>query len=80
MAVRASERTSRCSPLTLSVNFNFLIRGRMLPGGGVGHHFHNTCEEMLFILDGEAEFTIDGRTSLLRGPAGARWGSGARWP
>lgn len=56
---------------TLGVNLNFLIRGRMLPGGGIGHHFHNTCEELLFILDGEAEFTIDGRTALIKGPAGA---------
>src|SRR5262245_47986045 len=46
----------------LGVNLNFLIRGRLQPGGGIGHHFHNSCEEMLFILDGEAEFTVDGRT------------------
>src|SRR5438046_8340543 len=26
---------------------------------------------MFVILDGEAQFTIDGRTSLLKGPAGA---------
>src|SRR5262245_3275398 len=56
---------------TLGANLNFLIRGRMLPGGGIGHHFHNTCEEMLFILDGEAEFTVDGHTTLIKGPAGA---------
>src|SRR5438034_2910021 len=29
------------------------------------------CEEMFVILDGEAQFTIDGRTSVLKGPAGA---------
>jgi mannose-6-phosphate isomerase-like protein (cupin superfamily) len=56
---------------SLGVNLNFLIRGRLLPGGGIGHHFHNSCEEMQFILDGEAEFTIDGRTALIKGPAGA---------
>jgi mannose-6-phosphate isomerase-like protein (cupin superfamily) len=56
---------------TLGVNLNFLIRGRLQPGGGIGHHFHNSCEEMLFILDGEAEFTVDGRTALIEGPAGA---------
>ena len=28
-------------------------------------------EEMFVIFDGEAEFTIDGRTSVLQGPAGA---------
>jgi mannose-6-phosphate isomerase-like protein (cupin superfamily) len=42
-----------------------------MPGGGVGHHFHNQCEEMFVILNGEAEFTVDGRTSLLKGPVGA---------
>jgi len=56
---------------SLGVNLNFLIRGRLSPGGSIGHHFHNTCEEMLFILDGEAQFTVDGRTALIKGPAGA---------
>jgi mannose-6-phosphate isomerase-like protein (cupin superfamily) len=56
---------------SLGVNLNFLIRGRLLPGGGIGHHFHNSCEEMQLILNGEAEFTIDGRTALIKGPAGA---------
>ena len=41
------------------------------PKSGIGHHFHNQCEEMFNIFDGEAQFTIDGRTSLLKGPAGA---------
>ena len=35
---------------------------------GIGHHFHNTAEEMFVILNGEAQFTIDGRTALLKGP------------
>lgn len=52
-------------------NLLFLHRGVLPPGGGIGHHFHNHMEEMFVILDGEAEFTIDGRTSLLQGPAGA---------
>jgi mannose-6-phosphate isomerase-like protein (cupin superfamily) len=55
----------------LGVNLFFLHRGELLPGGGIGQHFHNYCEEMFVILDGEAEFTIDGRTSTLQGPAGA---------
>jgi mannose-6-phosphate isomerase-like protein (cupin superfamily) len=50
--------------------FNFLHRGVIPPGTGIGHHFHNTVEEMFVILDGEAQFTIDGRTSSLKGPAG----------
>jgi mannose-6-phosphate isomerase-like protein (cupin superfamily) len=55
----------------LDVNLFFILRCQMLPGGGVGEHFHNTVEEMFTILNGEAEFTIDGRTSLVKGPAGA---------
>jgi mannose-6-phosphate isomerase-like protein (cupin superfamily) len=55
----------------LDTNLCFLHRGVLLPHSGIGHHFHNQCEEMFVILDGEAQFTIDGRTSLLKGPAGA---------
>src|SRR5690348_5634174 len=56
---------------TLATNLEFLHRGVIYPKSGIGHHFHNQCEEMFVILDGEAQFTIDGRTSLLKGPAGA---------
>src|ERR1017187_3989949 len=55
----------------LTTNLNFIHRCQIMPGGGVGHHFHNTCEEMFVIFDGEAEFTIDGRTSVLKGTVGA---------
>ena len=55
----------------LETNLEFLHRGVLEPRTGIGHHFHNQCEEMFVILDGEAQFTIDGRTSLLKGPAGA---------
>src|SRR4029450_13729291 len=54
----------------LTPEFNFLHRGEIPPGAGIGHHFHNTVEEMFMILDGEAQFTIDGRTALVKGPAG----------
>src|SRR6187397_859907 len=50
--------------------FNFLHRGEIPPGAGIGHHFHNTVEEMFVILDGEAQFTVDGRTATVKGPAG----------
>ena len=51
---------------------NFVHRCQMTaPRGGVGHHFHNRTEEMFVVFDGEAEFTIDGRTSLLKGTVGA---------
>jgi len=52
-------------------NLWFLHRGTIPPKTGIGHHFHNQCEEMFIILDGEAQFTIDGHTSALKGPAGA---------
>jgi len=55
----------------LNVNLGFVDRCQIMPGGGVGHHFHNQCEEMFIVFDGEAEFTIDGRTSLLKGTVGA---------
>ncbi len=55
----------------LDTNLQFLHRGILQPKSGIGHHFHNTCEEMFVIFDGEAQFTIDGRTSLLKGAAGA---------
>ncbi len=55
----------------LETNLQFLHRGVIYPKSGIGHHFHNQCEEMFVILNGEAQFTIDGRTSLLRGPSGA---------
>ncbi|HKB95435.1 MAG TPA: cupin domain-containing protein [Rhizomicrobium sp.] len=56
---------------TLSTNFIFLHRGVLHPHGGIGQHFHNHCEEMFVIFDDEAEFTINGRTSLLKGTVGA---------
>jgi len=55
----------------LDTNLYFLHRGVIQPRSGIGGHFHNYCEEMFVILDGEAQFTIDGRTSTLKGPAGA---------
>jgi mannose-6-phosphate isomerase-like protein (cupin superfamily) len=62
---------SSAAKANLGVNLFFLHRGELLPGGGIGQHFHNYSEEMFVILDGEAQFTIDGRTSTLPGPAGA---------
>lgn len=55
----------------LTTNLLFIDRCQIMPGGGVGHHFHNNCEEMFVIFGDEAQFTIDGRTSLVKGPAGA---------
>ena len=55
----------------LTTNLYFVHRCQITPNGGVGHHFHNTTEEMFVIFDGEAEFTVDGRTSTLKGTVGA---------
>lgn len=56
---------------SLDTNLFFLHRGVIQPKSGIGAHFHNQCEEMFVILNGEAQFTVDGRTSLLKGPVGA---------
>lgn len=53
----------------LSTNLIFVHRGVIAPKSGIGEHFHNNCEEMFVILDGEAQFTINGHTSLIKGPA-----------
>ncbi|MBS1801671.1 MAG: cupin domain-containing protein [Acidobacteria bacterium] len=58
-------------PSALDINLNFMHRCQIMPGGGVGHHFHNSTEEMFIVFDGQAEFTIDGRTSVLSGTVGA---------
>jgi mannose-6-phosphate isomerase-like protein (cupin superfamily) len=57
-------------PDAVEPNLIFFHRGVILPKSGIGQHFHNKCEEMFVILDGKAEFTVDGRTSILEGPAG----------
>jgi mannose-6-phosphate isomerase-like protein (cupin superfamily) len=56
---------------SFNTNLIFLHRGVIPPKGGIGHHYHNHMEEMFVIFDNEAQFTIDGRTAVLEGPAGA---------
>jgi mannose-6-phosphate isomerase-like protein (cupin superfamily) len=58
-------------PTAMDINLNFMHRCQIMPGGGVGHHFHNSTEEMFIVFDGQAEFTVDGRTSVLHGTVGA---------
>jgi mannose-6-phosphate isomerase-like protein (cupin superfamily)/heme-degrading monooxygenase HmoA len=53
----------------LSTNFLYLHVGVIDPLSGIGHHFHHNIEEMYVILNGEAEFTINGRTSRIKAPA-----------
>jgi mannose-6-phosphate isomerase-like protein (cupin superfamily) len=53
----------------LSTNFLYLHVGVIEPKSGIGHHFHHSIEEMYVLLNGEAEFTINGRTSRIKAPA-----------
>jgi mannose-6-phosphate isomerase-like protein (cupin superfamily) len=53
----------------LSTNFLYLHAGVIDAKSGIGHHYHHNIEEMYVILNGEAEFTINGRTSKIRAPA-----------
>ena len=61
--------TQLIGPNDLSTNFLYLHTGLIAPKSGIGHHFHHTIEEMYVILNGEAEFTINGRTSRISAPA-----------
>jgi mannose-6-phosphate isomerase-like protein (cupin superfamily) len=74
-AVHDGAGTMNFGPLmndkTLSSNLLFLHRGVIHPHSGIGQHFHNHCEEMFVIFDDTAEFTINGRTSTLKGTWGA---------
>jgi mannose-6-phosphate isomerase-like protein (cupin superfamily) len=57
-------------PRGVLTDLAFVHRGLVMPKSSIGHHFHNTSEEMFFILGGEAQFTVDGRTSVVQGPVG----------
>jgi mannose-6-phosphate isomerase-like protein (cupin superfamily)/heme-degrading monooxygenase HmoA len=52
----------------LAANFLYLHAGVINPKGGIGQHFHHSIEEMYVLLSGEAEFTVNGRTSKLKAP------------
>jgi mannose-6-phosphate isomerase-like protein (cupin superfamily)/heme-degrading monooxygenase HmoA len=54
---------------TLATNLLYLHVGEIPDKAGIGEHFHHTIEEMYVIFDGEAEFTVNGRTSKIKGPA-----------
>jgi mannose-6-phosphate isomerase-like protein (cupin superfamily) len=58
-------------PSDFNTNVIFVHRGVLLPRSSIGHHFHNQMEEMFVIFDNRAQFTVDGRTSELIGPAAA---------
>jgi mannose-6-phosphate isomerase-like protein (cupin superfamily) len=56
-------------PQDVTTNLVWLHAGKINGKSSIGHHFHNNMEEMFVILTGEAEFTINGRTSLIKAPA-----------
>jgi mannose-6-phosphate isomerase-like protein (cupin superfamily) len=49
---------------------NFMHHGPLMPKSSIGHHFHFDSDEMFLILDGNCEFTVNGRTAVLPGPVG----------
>jgi mannose-6-phosphate isomerase-like protein (cupin superfamily) len=49
---------------------NFMHHGPLMPESSIGHHFHTNSDEMFLILDGDCEFTVNGRTALIKGPVG----------
>jgi mannose-6-phosphate isomerase-like protein (cupin superfamily) len=55
---------------------NFMHHGPLMPKSSIGHHFHYDSDEMFLILDGDCEFTVNGRTSVLPGPVGVPCSAG----
>ena len=53
----------------LKSQFLFVHRGILEPKCGLGEHAHRKMEEMYIIFDGAAQFTVNGRTAALPGPA-----------
>jgi len=50
-------------------NWMFIHRGVLPPKSGIGHHFHDNCEEMYVIFDNAARFTHNGNTAELKAGA-----------
>ncbi len=48
-------------------NFLFVHRAELPPKTGIGEHIHRDMEEMYFIFNGTAQFTVNGRTAELAG-------------
>jgi len=46
-------------------NILFIHRGVIPPNSGIGEHIHRNMEEMYFVFNTPAEFTVDGHTALL---------------
>ncbi len=54
---------------TFDTNFLFVHLAEIPPKSGIGEHIHRHMEEMYFIFNGSAQFTVNGHTSEL--PAGS---------
>ena len=52
-------------PEIFSTNLIYIHRGLLMPKSSIGEHLHRSMEEMYFIFDGNAEYTVNGKTSLL---------------
>ena len=50
---------------TFESNILFFHRGIIPPRSGIGEHLHRDMEEMYFVFNAPAEFTVNGRTALL---------------
>lgn len=50
---------------TFGTNLLFVHRGVLPPKSGIGEHLHRKMEEMYFVIDGPAQFTVNGRTAEL---------------
>ncbi len=51
-------------------DLRFVHRGVVDPKSGIGHHMHNSTEEMFVVFNGNVQFTIDGHTAEAKGPVG----------
>lgn len=51
-------------------DLRFVHRGIVHAKSGIGHHMHNSTEEMFVIFGGKVQFTIDGHTAEADGPVG----------
>lgn len=59
-------------PNSLSTMFEFIDLLVVNPHSGLSEHFHDNCEETFISLEGpDAQFTINGHTSVLKTPAGS---------
>ena len=58
-------------PNSLSTMFQFIDILVVSPHSGLGEHFHDNCEETFVALEGpDAQFTINGRTAVVKTPGG----------